>query len=89
MKGNPDSGLIQESFACGIQNLGKFAFGILNPGFWIPECSSRNPQSTFYILKSRIPVRFTKTWIQYLESEIHGVESRIQDYSLTWSDVKC
>ena len=33
----PDSGLIQESFACGIQNLGKFASGIRNPGFWNPE----------------------------------------------------
>ena len=34
------------------------------------ECSSRNSESKFY---------WKKSGIQYLESEIHGVESRIQD----------
>ena len=45
-----------------------FACGIRNPGLWNPEYSSRNPE---------VPV--TKTQIVYLESEIHGVESTIQD----------
>ena len=44
MHGNPDSGM-QQIFACGIQNLGKFARGIRNPGFWNLEYSSRNPES--------------------------------------------
>ena len=56
MWGNPDSG-IRESFA----------YGILNPGFWIPEYSSRNPESHLR-LESRIQVLGTNTGIQYLKS---------------------
>ena len=41
-------------------------------------------------LESRIQVPLTKIRIQYLESEIHGVESRIQDrlgFPYTWGDI--
>ena len=50
-----------------------FGCGIWNPELWNPECriSSRN-------LESRAQVPPTKTGIRYLESGIHGVESRIQ-----------
>ena len=45
--------------------------GIRNPTLWNPESSKGlNPES-------KVPL--TKTGIQYLESAIHGVESRIQD----------
>ena len=49
-----------------------------NPVLWNPEHSSRNPES-HWRLDSRIQVPLTKTVIQYLESGIHGLESRIQD----------
>ena len=47
---------------------------------WVgnPEYHSRNPES-HERLKSRIQVLLTNTGIQYQESGIHGVESRIQD----------
>ena len=65
-----------ESFAFGIQKLGKYLFWNLNPRLWNPEYSSRNPES--HQLESRIQVPPTKTGIQYLESGIQGVESSIQ-----------
>ena len=46
-----------------------FACGIQNPGLWNLEYSSRNPESHWRL----------KSGIQYFESEMHGVESRIQD----------
>ena len=51
-----------------------FAYGFRNPGFW-------NPESKFYQEKidHSLLVLLTKTEIQYLESGIHSVESRIQD----------
>ena len=55
-----------------------FTCGIRNPGLWNPEYSSRNPKS-YLGLESRIQVPLTKTGLKYLESGIHGVESRIQD----------
>ena len=58
-----------------------FAHGIWNPGLWNPEYSSRNPESHYW-LESRVRVLLvplTKIGIQYLESGIQGVESRIQD----------
>ena len=63
----------------GIPESGKFfACGIRNPGLWNPEYSLRNPES-HWRLESRIQVPLTNTQIQYLESGIHGVESRIPD----------
>ena len=44
--------------------------GVCIPEYKNLEYSSRNPESKFY---------WQKSGIQYLESEIHGVESRIQD----------
>lgn len=39
-------------------------------------------------MESGIQVPLSKeSGIQHLESEIHGVESRIQDRSLTWGDL--
>ena len=38
-----------------------------------------NPES-HYILEARIQVPLTKTGIQYLESAIHGVESKLQEF---------
>ena len=35
---------------------------------------------THYILEARIQVPLTKTGIQYLESAIHGVESKLQEF---------
>ena len=57
---------------------GNFCCGIRYPGLWNPEYSSKNPES-YQGLESRFQVPLTNTGIQYLESEIHGVESRIQD----------
>ena len=51
-----------------------FAYGIWNPGFWNPEYSSRNPESQL-----RLEVLLTNSGIRYLQSGIHGLESRIQD----------
>ena len=45
---------------------------------WNLEYSSRNPES-HWRLQSRVHVPLTKTGIQYVESRIHSVESRIQD----------
>ena len=53
-----------------------FACEIWNPGLWNPEYSLRNPESQ-ELLESRIQVPVTG--IQYLESRIHGAESRFQD----------
>ena len=47
-----------------------FFWGIRNPGLWNPKSHLR--------LESRIQVLLTGTEIQYLESGIHGVGSRIQ-----------
>ena len=52
-----------------------FAYGTRNdPRFWNPEYNSRNPES-----HSRLVVLLTNSGIQYLQSGIHGLESRIQD----------
>ena len=51
-----------------------FAYGIGNPGFWNPEYSSRNLESQL-----RLEVLLTNSGIRYLQSGIHGLESRIQD----------
>ena len=58
-----------------------FAYGFRNPGLWNPEHCSRNPESKFYQerIDHSLLVLLTKTGIQYLESGIHSVESRIQD----------
>ena len=56
-----------------------FAFGIRNPGLLNPECSSRIRNRTKSHLESRIQVPLTETGIQYLESGIRGVKSRIQE----------
>ena len=59
---------------------GKICFWFPNPGLWNPEYSSKNPESHRQ-LQSRIQVQFHRqrlkstTW----KSEIHEVESRIQD----------
>ena len=57
----------RESFAFGIQKLGKYLFWNLNPRLWNPEYSSRNPESH----------QLLETGIQYLKSGIQGVESSI------------
>ena len=69
---NLESG-IWENFACGIQNPGKFCL-------WNSEYSTRNPEIRlrFQNPESRIQVLLTKSGIQFLESGIHGVESRIK-----------
>ena len=63
---------MQEIFACGIQNLGKFACGIRNPEFWNPEYSSRNPESNFHWQRLE-----SSHW--NLESMVWNPESRIED----------
>ena len=77
MLGNPYS-RIWEIFAGGIRNRGKFYSLKRNPGLWNPEYSSRNSESPTR-LESRIQVLLTKTGVQYLQSGIHCMESRIQD----------
>ena len=62
----------------GIPESAKLCLRIRNPGLWNPEYSSMNPKSHEQ-LESRFQVPLTETGIQYLESGIHGVESRIQD----------
>ena len=77
MEGNPDS-RIRENFAC----------GIWNPGLWNPEDSLRNPES-HKRLESRIQVPLTKTGINYLESGIHGPESKtVLDSLDKWGEVQ-
>ena len=63
----PDS---EKNFARGIGNRGIFACGILNTGQGI-----RNPTDDWFVIQ----VPLIKCGIHYLKSEIHGVESRIQD----------
>ena len=48
-------------------------------GFWIQKYSTRIRNRTKSQLETRIQVPLTKTGIQYLESRIPGVESRMQD----------
>ena len=58
------------NFTLGIWLIGEiFACGIKKTGLWNREYSSWNPES-------HLRLEFA---IQYLESGIHGVESRIQD----------
>ena len=59
---------IREMFACGIRN----------PRLWNPDYCSRNSTNDWNP-ESRIQVPLKKTEIQYLQSGIHGVESRIQE----------
>ena len=57
---------MREIFTCGIQN----------PGLWNLEYSSRNPEShqrLDFIIQA-----LTKTGIQYMESGMYSLESRIQ-----------
>ena len=77
-KGNPGSG-IREIIACGTRKLGNFS--LWNPESWAawnPQYHSRNLESQKR-LPSGIQFPLTKTGIQFLESGIYGVESRIQD----------
>ena len=80
IQGNLDSG-IQESFACGIQNPAKFLFvesGILGFGKRNTAQGIRNP--LLIAIGIHFPTSIDKeSGIQYLESGIHGVESRIPD----------
>ena len=62
-----------------IQNPEKFARGIQNPRLWNRNTAQRIRNATKDWLESRIQVPLTKPGIQYLESRIHGVESRIQE----------
>ena len=55
-----------------------YACGIRNPRLWNPDYCSRNPTNDWNP-ESRIQVPLKKTGIQYLQSGIHGVESRIQE----------
>ena len=60
---------IRKIFACGIRNPGNFSCGIRNPRLWNPNNDlNSNPNSTD-----------KESGIQFLESGIHDVESRIQD----------
>ena len=61
--------------------------GILGFGILSTSQGIQNPKTR---LESRIRVPMTKTGIQYLESGIHGVESRIQAVSdsLIWDKGK-
>ena len=71
---------MQEIFACGIQNLGKFACGIRNPGFWNPEYSSRNPESRkFWDPESNFHWQRSESSNWNLESTVWNPESRIED----------
>ena len=77
-KGNLNS-VIQKISSCGIRNSGKFCFNVesrilvfgiqnISQGIWDhTKRRIQNPGSTH-----------KESWIQYLESGIHGVESRIQ-----------
>ena len=66
MKGNPESG-----------NREILLGGFQNPGLWNPEYIVRNPESRWDF---RTPDSIvTDSGIHYLESGIHGMESRIQD----------
>ena len=65
-----------------------FAWWIRNPELWDPEYSLRNSESHLrlefrenhsLLLEFRIQVTLTKTGIQYVESGIHGLESRFQN----------
>ena len=60
---------IWERFVCGKWNL----------GLWNPEYNTRNPASPLTIGMQN-PSSTHKDWNPYLESGIHGKESRIQDY---------
>ena len=60
---------IRKIFACGIRNPGNVSCGIRNPRLWNPNNDlNSNPNSTD-----------EESGIQFLESGIHDVESRIQD----------
>ena len=79
---------MQEIFACGIQNLGKFACGIRNPGFWNPEYSSRNPESRKFF-GSGIQFQLTKDWNPVIgnwnpQCGIQNPEAKTVLDSLTW-----
>ena len=56
-----------------------FVCGFLNPGLLYPEYSSRIRNRTKSDLESRIQVPLTNAGIEYLQSGIRGVDSRIQD----------
>ena len=76
-QGNSDSG-IRELFACGIRNSSKFC--LCNPEYCALESGIQLKESGIPLtMESRIRVTLKKSGIQYLESGIHGVESRIQD----------
>ena len=60
---------IRKIFACGIRNPGNFSCGIRNPRLW-------NPNND---LNSNANSTDKESGIQFLESGIHDVESRIQD----------
>ena len=77
-QGNSDSG-IRELFACGIRNSSKFC--LCNPEYCALESGIQLKESGIPLtMESRIRVTLKKSGIQYLESGIHGVESRIQDW---------
>ena len=64
-------------------------FLLVESGIRNPEYNSRNSES-HQRLESRIQVPLTKIGIQYQESGIHGVESRIKDrlgFPYTWGDI--
>ena len=89
IKGNPGSG-IREIIACGTRKLGNVS--LWNPeslAAWNPQYHSRNPES-HKLSPSAIQFPLTRTGIQFLESRIYGVESRIQDclgFPLHWTKV--
>jgi len=62
---NPES----STFYCGIQN----------PGLWNPKYRSRNPGSHLKIGIWTLNSTDKESRTEYLESGIHGMESRIQE----------
>ena len=73
----------QRNFVCGIRNQGKF--WLWNPESWALESGIQLKESGILLTiviqnpRSTCSTDMTKTGIQYLESRIQGVESRIQD----------
>ena len=76
-KGNPDPG-IQEIWGCGIRNSRNLCFG--NPESWALESPRNTAQGSRNVTNdwnSESKLHWERIGIHYLESGIHGVESRI------------
>ena len=62
-----------------------FYCGIRNPGLWNHEYRSRNPESHLAIGIWNLNSTDKESRTRYLESRIHGVESRNQEWQEDWT----